>query len=140
MAASATPSNRVLLAYYAATVLFLMLDFRFGINVRAAAFEAYPGYRTLYYVALFGCLAAILWRPAWSTAIGVVESLIVLVALIVNMALRTMIFTDAMLDRGADVVTLAEVLNFAIAGSVAYFAWQHGMTELFGKSRQRPSF
>jgi hypothetical protein len=137
MAVSGTPSNRVLLAYYAATILFLMLDYGFGFNVRLAAFDAYPGYRALFYVAIFGCFGAMLWRPAWSTAIGVVESLIMLIALIINMALRSMIITDAMLETGAGLITTAEVVNFAVSGSVAYFSWQQGMAKLFGNSRRK---
>jgi hypothetical protein len=140
MATPGTPSTRVLLAYYAATILFLMLDFGFGVNVRLAAFDAYPGYRALFYVAIFGCFGAMLWRPAWSTAIGVVESLITLIALIVNMAMRSMIVTDAMLETGAGFVTTAEILNFVISGSVAWLSWQHGMLKLFGKGRQSPYY
>lgn len=133
MAAPGNPSTRVLLAYYAATILFLALDYGFGVNVRLAAFDAYPGYRAIYYLAIFGCFGAMLWRPAWSTAIGALESLVILIALIVNMALRSMIVTDAMLQSGTGFVTMAEILNFGISGSVAYFSWQHGMSRLFGK-------
>ena len=132
-------SRRLIVFYYAATVLFLMLDMGFGVNVRLAALDAYPGYRALYYLAVFGCFGAMLWRPSWSAAIGVVESLVTLIALIVNMALRSMIVTDAMLETGTGFITTAEILNFAISGSVAYVAWQHGMIRLFGTRGQAPS-
>ena len=128
-------SPRVLLAYYAATIPFLLLDYGFGLNVRLAAFDAYPGFRAFYYLAIFGCFGAMLWRPGWSTAIGVLESLVTLIALIVNMALRSMIVTDTMLESGTGFITTAEILNFGISGSVAYFSWQHGMSRLFGKGR-----
>ena len=127
-------SSRLIFLYYAATILFLTLDYGFGLNVRLAAFDAYPGYRALYYAAIFGCFGAMLWKPAWSTAIGVVESLITLIALIINMALRSMIVTDAMLETGTGFVTTAEIVNFVISGSVAYFSWQLGLSRLFGNS------
>ena len=126
-------SSRLILFYYAATILFLMLDYGFDLNVRLAAFDAYPGYRALYYFAIFGCFGAMLWKPAWSTAIVVVESLITLIALIINMALRSMIVTDAMLETGTGFVTTAEIINFVISGSVAYFSWQSGLSRLFEK-------
>jgi hypothetical protein len=130
---SGSKSPRVVLVYYAATILFLLLDYGLGVNVRLAALDAYPGYRAFYYLAIFGCFGAMLWRPAWSTAIGVLESLVTLIALIVNMALRSMIVTDAMLESGSGFVTTAEILNFGISGSVAWFSWQRGMSRLFGK-------
>ena len=126
-------SRHLLLFYYAATIVFLMLDYGVGVNVRVAALEAYPGLRAGYYLVILTCFGVMLWRPSWATAIGVVESLATLVALIMNMALRSMIVTDQMLEAGVGFVTTAEIVNFVISGSIAWFSWQRGMTELFGK-------
>ena len=123
---------RLLVLYYAATIIFLVLDYGFSVNVRVAALEAFPGLRAGYYLVIFGCLGLMLWRPAWSTAIGVIESLATLVALIINMALRSMVITDHMLETGTGFITTAEIVNFVISGSVAYFSWHRGMTRLFG--------
>jgi len=131
-------SRRLLVFYYAATIIFLMLDYGFNVNVRIAALEAYPGLRAGYYVVIFVCFGLMLWRPTWGTAIGVVESLATLVALIMNMALRSMIVTDQMLETGVGFVTTAEIINFVISGSIAWFSWQRGMTALFGKRGQTP--
>ena len=122
--------RNILLAYYAGTALFVSLDFGFDINVRAAFLEGTPGLRAGYYVVLFACFALILWRPAWSKLIGVVESGATLVALIVNMALRSMVVTDAMIETGAGVVTLPEVVNFLIAGGAAYVSYLQGIHRL----------
>lgn len=127
--------RKLILIYYAATTLFLSLDYGFGVNVRVAFLETTPGLRLGYYGVLFACLALVLWRPAWSRPVGTVESLATLVALIVNMALRSMVPTAAMLD-GGNFVTLPEVVNFLIAGAAAYVAWLQGMTAL-GKELQR---
>jgi len=126
-------SRRLLVFYYAATIVFLMLDYGFGVNVRVAALEAYPGVRAGYYLVILACFGVMLWRPSWATAIGVVESLATLVALIMNMALRSMIVTDQMLETGVGFITTAEIINFVISGSIAWFFWQRGMTALFGK-------
>ena len=130
-ASNAAP-RRVLQAYYAATIVFLMLDYAFGINVRVAALESFPELRAGYYLVIFGCLGLMIWRPAWSTAVGVVESLATLIALIFGVALRSMLVSEQMLETGTGFVSTAELLNFLISGSVAWFAWQRGMRQLFG--------
>lgn len=131
----ATGFSRPIVLYYAATIVFLMLDYGLSVNVRVAALEAYPGLRAGYYLVIFACFGLMLWRPAWATAIGVVESLATLVALILNMALRSMVVTERMLETGMGFVTTAEIVNFVISGSIAYFSWQRGMTALFGPPR-----
>ena len=124
--------RRLLILYYAATVVFLILDYGFNVNIRVAALDQVPVLRGGYYLVIFACLGLMLWRPAWATLIGVFESLATLVSLIMSMALRSMIVTTEMLETGAGFVTPAEVLNFMISGSVAYYAWDRGMKSLFG--------
>jgi hypothetical protein len=128
---SAPVFRRLLAFYYAATIVFVILDYGFNVNVRIAGLEAYPGLRAGYYIVIFACLGLVLWRPAWSTAIGVVESLTTLVTLIMNVALRSMIVTDQMLETGVGFVTTAEIVNFVISGSIAWYSWQRGMSALF---------
>ena len=119
-----------LLVYYAATALFLGLDFGLGVNVRVAFLESEPGLRIMYYAACFACQVLIVWRPALTALVGTIESLVTLAALIIHMALRTMLVTDAMLETGTGFVTVPEIVNFAIAGTAAYFAWWHGLRSL----------
>jgi len=121
--------------YYAATVLFLTLDYGFGINVRAAFLEDTPGLRVGYYAVLFACFMLMAWRPGWATVIGGLESLATLTALIVNMALRSMVVTDAMLETGAGFVNAQEVVNFMIVGGAAYISWHQGMHAISKKLR-----
>lgn len=133
---SAAPNfepRRVLQAYYAATIVFLLLDYGAGLNLRIAGLEGFPDLKAGYYLVMFGCLGLTLWRPAWSTAIGVVESLATLVTLIFSVALRSMFLGPQMVDTGAGFVGMSEIANFLISGSIAWYAWQRGMTELFGK-------
>jgi hypothetical protein len=122
--------RNILLVYYAATALFVSLDYGFGINVRAAFLETAPGLRTGFYLVLFGCFALMIWRPHWTTLIGIVESLATLIALIINMALRSMVVTDTMLETGTGFVTMPEIINFLIAGGAAYFSYVQGIKRL----------
>jgi hypothetical protein len=131
-AAPKIESRRVLQAYYAATVVFLLLDYGAGLNLRVAALEGFPDLKAGYYLVIFACLGLTLWRPAWSTAIGVVESLATLVTLIFSIALRSMLLGPQMLETGAGLVGMTEIVNFLISGSIAWYAWQRGMTQLFG--------
>lgn len=124
---------RLLLLYYGATIVFLVLDYGFDVNLRVAAFAALPGLRGGYYLAIFACLGTMLWRPAWATAISVVESLVTLVTLILGMALRSMGISYGMIEAGTAPVSPAEIFNFLLSGSVAYYAWNRGMKSLFGR-------
>lgn len=130
-----TTPRRIVQAYYAATIVFLMLDYGAGLNVRIAGLEGFPQLKAGYYIVMFACLGITLWRPAWSTAVGVVESLATLVTLIFSVALRSMVPTAAVLEGGAGFVGVAELVNFLLAGSVAWYGWQRGMTQLFGPPR-----
>ena len=135
---SATPNTaprRVLQAYYAATIVFLLLDYGAGLNVRIAGLEGFPQLKAGYYLVIFACFGLTLWRPAWSTAVGVVESLATLVTLIFSVALRSMLLTGDMGEAGPGFASVAELLNFLIAGSIAWYAWQRGLVQLFGHGR-----
>lgn len=128
--------NKTIISYYAATLFFLVLDYLFAFNVRIAFLDTLPIARLLYYGVCFACLALMVWRPDWTVFVATIESLVTLIALIMSMALRSMIVTDEMLETGTGFVTLEEVINFVISGGAAYFSWRHGLGRLFGpKSR-----
>ena len=131
---SAAP-RRILQAYYAATIVFLMLDYGAGLNVRVAGLEGLPQLKAGYYLVIFACLGVTLWRPAWSTAVGVVESLATIVTLIFSVALGSLFPTGQMLETGSAPLGVPEIVNFVIAGSIAWYAWQRGLAELFGHGR-----
>jgi len=133
---TATPpiaSRGVIVVYYAATALFLMLDYGLGLNVRLAFLDAYPVWRAAYYGSCFLCLAAILWRPAAAVIVATLESLVTMVALILHMWLRVMGMTHGTLETSSGLVTMPEIINFLISGSFAYFTWSRGMKALQGR-------
>ena len=127
-------NSNILRIYYAATAVFLSLDYGFGINVRAAFLEGAPGLRLAFYAVLFACFALTIWKPSWTTLIGTVESLVTLAALIINMAMRSMVVTDEMLETGAGFVTMPEIINFLIAGGAAYVSYIQGIRRLTSRS------
>jgi hypothetical protein len=125
--------NRILPWYYAATALFLLFDYGFNVNVRVAFLEALPAARMGYYLFCFVCLGLMVWRPAWTTLIGTFESLVTLVALILSMGIRVMIPNAAIFGENVPLVTYQEIINFVIAGYVAYFSWVRGLRQLVGR-------
>ncbi len=129
-----TAAGRTLFLYYAATAVFLLLDFVLGFNMRLAFLEPWPAARVAYYVVCFACLATIAWRPAFAELIGAFESLVTLVALILSMGVRTMLTTETVLETGTGYVTLPEILNFLMSGGIAYVAWVQGVKRLMRQS------
>ena len=127
-------NRNILRIYYAATALFVSLDFGFDVNVRAAFLDSAPTLRVLFYVVLFGCFALVIWRPAWTNVVGLVESVVTLAALIINMALRSMMVTHDVFATEAGPVTMAELVNFMIAGSAAYVSYVQGLKSLTSRS------
>jgi len=119
----AVPTLRI---YYAATAVFLLMDYLFGINVRLAALDALPGWRALYYILCFVCLALIVCRPSWSLWVATAESLMTLSMLIISMGARVLTISEDLLSTGTGLITSEEIINFAIAGGIAWTTWFRG--------------
>lgn len=126
-------SRSVIFVYYAATALFLLLDYGLNFNVRLSFLEPYPAWRAVYYGFCFLCLATIVWRPAAAVIVGALESLFTMVALIMHMWLRVMGMTHGTFETSTELITMPEIINFLISGSFAYFAWSQGMRALQGR-------
>lgn len=128
--ASAFSSARLLRIYYVGTLVFVILDYFAGINVRLAFLEAWPEMRALYYLLCFVCLGLMSWRPAWSLWIGTVESMLALSLLIVTMGARVMTLSEQMLTTGRGLVTVSEIMNFMIVGGAAWVAYMRGVAAM----------
>lgn len=127
----------VLRLYYAATAVFLVLDYALNINVRLAFLDDWPGWRAIYYLFCFGCLGMIVWRPALTTWVTSAESLLTLSLLIVAMGVRVMTPAEALLETGRGIVTSEEITNFVIVGTVAWYSWMRGSRQLERELRRR---
>jgi len=120
-------SVNLLRIYYAATLLFVILDYFLNINVRLAFLETWPEMRALYYLLCFVCLGLMTWKPAWSLWIGTIESLLSLSLLILTMGVRVMTMSEQMLRTGTGLITMSEILNFMIVSGVAWVAYMRGV-------------
>ena len=126
----AQPAAAVARIYYAATLLFLLLDLVLSLNIRLAFLEPWPYWRGVYYVACIGCFLLIAWRPAWSMLVMTAESLVTLIALILSMGVRAM-SAAAILDDGGRFFSTEELVNFVLAGAAAWYGWSHGSRALW---------
>lgn len=120
-------SAGILRIYYAATLLFVFLDYFLHLNVRLAFLDAWPAMRALYYLMCFICLGLILWRPGWSLWIGTIESLLALSLLIISMGVRVMTVSEQVLQTGSGLPRISEILNFMIVGGAAWIAYMRGI-------------
>ncbi len=118
---SLTISQKLFAGYYAATGLFLAVDFLVGFNIRLSFLDGFPVWRGLYYGLCLICFVLILKRPAWATLVAVCESTLNVSALILDMGIRVITLTDAAIEGGRPPVTGEEIINFLISGSVAYY-------------------
>lgn len=125
--------GRIMRWYYAGTIVFLLLDYVGGLNIRVAFLAGAGGLRAAYYGLCFVCLGLMIWRPAWTVVISAFESLVTLVALIVSFGTRAILVSDAMLAGSEPFISMPEIINFLMSGSIAYLAWARGMAE-FQKS------
>ena len=132
---SVITSAKMLRVYYAATLIFVILDYLMNINVRLAFLENWPETRALYYLLCFVCLAVMVWRPGWSLWIGTVESMLALSLLIITMGVRVMTMSDQLLRTGTGLVTMSEIVNFMIVGGAAWVAYMRGIAAVQHQSR-----
>ena len=127
-------SVQLLRIYYAATLLFIVLDYFLHINVRLAFLEAWPEMRALYYLLCFACLGLMLWKPGWSLWIGTIESMLSLSLLIVVMGVRVMTVSEQVMTTGTGWVTKSEIMNFMIVSFIAWFSYSSGVAALKGQA------
>jgi len=118
---------KLVTGYYGATVVFVILDYLLDFNIRLMFLDAWPGWRALYYAVCLGFFGLMLWRPMWSRYIGAAESLLALSLLIISMAMRVMIVTDEMIEEGRGFVSVNELLNFVISGTIVYISLMRGV-------------
>jgi hypothetical protein len=128
--ATTSPGLVLLRLYYGATVIFLLLDYVLGVNIRLAALDNAPLWRLFYYAFCFACLGLMIWRPALSAWVATAESLLTLSLLIITMALRVIVVSDDMIETGRGAVSLSEIVNFMLVSGVAYVAYLQNLATL----------
>jgi hypothetical protein len=125
----------ILLTYYGSTILFLLLDLVFHYSVRVTFLDTSTGFRMLYYGFCMLCFVIMLWKPGLTVLLAAVESLVTLSALILVMGMRVMVPTDQLIETGAGLITPQEIINFVLAGGIAYVTWGSSVQQLRGRGR-----
>jgi hypothetical protein len=75
---------RFIRGYYWATPAFLLLDVKFGLDLRIPFLSGMPGAKWLYYCLGFACALLVTFRPAWTFMVGYLESSLNIALLIVS--------------------------------------------------------
>lgn len=129
-------SARPLLAYYlGGTPLFFLLDAGLHFSVRASFFQD-PWARFGYYLFCIACGAVCWFYPKRAPLVGVGESAVNITLLIVGFMVPILSMTDAVIaDPAAPIVspvTTQGIINFMIAGGMAWVAFQQRVGGLRG--------
>lgn len=127
------PSNRARLfaVYYLATPLFFVADALLGVNIRIAALPD-SGSRSAYYLFAFACGVVCHWRPRIAPVIGVFESslnvlLLVLSVMLPLLELQEAVFTDEPWVAPFSAMSLG---NFILSGTVLVASFHLHMANL----------
>lgn len=123
-------SSMLLLAYYASTAVFMLMDYALDVNIRLTFLDDFPLWRFAYYLLCFGCLALILWRPQWTAYVAAAESLLTLALIILSTAVRVVIVTDDMIEHGRGFVSTRELINFVISATAVYISYVINMRSI----------
>lgn len=121
-------SIRPLLAYYlGGTPLFFILDAAWALSVRASFFDSLSA-RLAYYGFCLVCGGLVWWFPARARWVGLGESAVSIVLLVVGFMAPILTVTGALTaDPFATIeppVTLEGIINFMIAGTAAWWSFQ----------------
>ena len=123
-------AGRLLIGYYAATAVFMLLDYAAGFNMRLTFLDDQPGWRFAWYVVCLGCFLLMLYRPQWTAWIAATESLLTLSMIILSTALKVTIVTDEMIEQGRGDVSMLELANFVVSSTVVYISYQRSLREI----------
>jgi hypothetical protein len=118
---------RLVAVYYWLTPAFWALDALFGANLRAAAFEGHPGWKAVYYLFCVACGVAIWLRPAWTGLVGMTESAVNILALLLGFLVpyfrlvEQLAAGESAVDAGA--FTVEGALSLLLSGMVCVLSF-----------------
>lgn len=125
--------------YYWVTPLFFLLDWVWGVSVRASFL---PGeLRLAYYVLCLACAAVIQREPEAAPYVGLGESALNLFLLMLSILLPIWQLQDAMLEGGGGItapMTGGRVINVMLSGTMLVVSFQRSQLELARRWRPRP--
>ncbi len=121
--------------YYLITPAFILLDYVVGIDIRVAALDAMPVYKSLYYGFCVLCGVLVLVLPAASAVVAFVESTII-IFLTVPAVFRPLVenverFADLDADwQAGHAFQLEGALNLLMAAAIAVLAFRMSLAAL----------
>lgn len=124
---------RFLTRYYLlGTLAFAAIDWFLAAPIRAA-FIGQPTQRLAYYAALIGLGFLCSSRPTWAPIVGIVESSVNLLLVLLSIMLPIYGLTDAVEGGGAVGLpfTTWTFVNVAISGAVLIYSFQRSQRALF---------
>jgi len=121
------PNLNPVAIYYWLTPAFWALDVFFGANLRTAALEGQPGWKAAYYLFCFGCGVALWLKPAWTSIVGITESSVNVMVLILGFFVPYFQLIDRL--AAGDVVdasrfTIEKSLSLLLSGTVCAIAFR----------------
>ena len=134
-------SQKLVLGYYLATPLFVLLDGAFGANVRIAALDGEPGWKYAYYALCLVCAGAVWSGVRGSTLLALAECSVNILLLCLGVLLPQYRLAEAILEGGTveNPLALAHVVNFAIAAGIWTLVFHAHLADLAPqRSRLRP--
>ena len=120
--------------YYIASPLFACADWM-GFNVRAVGLADFPEWRALYYVTCTAIGAATVLRPSWSALLGVLESGVNILLLVLAVVLPYYRVIDVLSAGGTPAALPFSpefFINFLISGTVGVTQFQGAQASLHG--------
>ncbi len=118
-------------AYYLGTPVFWVLDVAFQAPIRAAALPD-PGWRLLYYAFAMGCGILARWRPQLTPFVGLAESSVNLLLLVLSVLLPIFML-PAVVAEGGDVSLPfgpVQLLNVFLSGSMLVISFHHNQERI----------
>jgi hypothetical protein len=113
------PRDALIQAYYLGTPLFWLLDVALQAPIRAAALPD-PGWRLLYYAFAMGCGILARWRPRLTPFIGLAESSVSLLLLVLSVLLPIFTLPSRVAEGGDLAVPFGptQLINVFLSGSM----------------------
>ena len=118
-------------AYYWLTPIFWIVDEYLGANLRTAALDGHPGWKTAYYI-LCICIAVIVSVfPERAARVGLFEAGLNIVLLVAGIFVPYYAFIDEMAAGNIPTeppITMDKMINFILASTVCVIALKVGKT------------
>lgn len=133
------PWDRIIEAYYLATPLFFVADVILDAPVRVSAFQV-SAWRYLYYLVLVGLGVLCRYRPALAPIVGMGESAVNLLLLILSILLPIWGMADQVSAHQpvSGAPTWTRLVNFVLAGGMAIIAFKRNEGAFYrGMGRRR---